>query len=1525
MNTRAAIQTRVSVLPVLIALLFNILLIAPASIGGTVLATHTDGPLVDPIEFPGSDNKTCGQLDDDIGQTWDFEFKINQGSPNGTFEQGDPGVEVTPNVPTDFSVTMSTTNDTLTWSSNLPVLGVFVKGGPVGGNLYNYSALDFPVTHDNGLTVMAADDGQLFGISHVSFCFDEVPRLPRLSIEKSPDGTTVNAGDPISFTITVTNSAQATAAALNVDIDDDLPAGFAWTDNKAECSIDLSSHLHCDIASLAIGASFSVTVSAPTDGSICGVIPNVAFADADGVDQISNPGSVTITCAVIRIEKTPDGGSVTAGDAATFAMTVYNDGDGAATGVTLFDDLPGIGWTIVAAQTTLTTCAISSAVHPTLGSIGEWLSCGPDTVLPGAANAKKATVTRLAMAADCPTINNEASVDTTNDDQDSDTGMIGVLCAQIGVDKTPDNGFVDAPGTATFSIVTTNSGNGNAVGTTLFDDLPEVAGGWDVMANPGGATAWASCTIFDTDHPTLGDIGEWLSCGPETIAASPGPGNTRTVTVSASVTTADCGAVPNNASVATSNDGTDNDGGLITVRCPDLSIEKSTTTPEVNAGDAVSYTVSLPNGGNGSANDVVITDVLPLGIAWSEASDECSIALGTLTCGPLDIPAGQTFSVTLTGTTDEGECPSISNAASFTSSNAGSGSTNEVPTVIIVNCPDLEVEKGGSGVVVAGDEVQFTITVTNNGAGDAYDVVLADNLPALGSGTWAVTAVDGIGLDDCVIASDVLTCSLDVLASGADFSVTVSATSDPDDCPSLTNDASVEASNEPTDTETQADNSDSHAITVNCPDTSIEKDATTPVVNAGDEATFTITVTAGGTGTNQDVTLTDNLIGDNDDWSFAVSGAGSDADCSISESEVLFCDFGDLAPPATVTIVLTYQTDAGDCPSITNSASVSALADTNTSNNASGEVTINVNCPDVTVDKEPVATPISAGEQGQFTIEVTNDGPGTAYDVEVIDHPEEGTVWTVLDDGGFECDSVVGGDQQALSCTLAELAAEASATILIGYTTSQNDCPSVDNAVTVTASNEPQENTENNSDTATIVVECPGLNLLKEADADPIDAGEQASFTLTVWNLGPGDAFDVELHDDLPAGLQWDFEVVSGDATDSDCRIASSLVFGGVQQMSIGCDFGTVGVTSMANGIVIRVFADTERADCGLLENNASADGSNLDEPLTASDSILVKCAEVAIVKTNNQPNPVLPGTNVTFTLNVTVSDGPAEDVVVVDTLPAGFGAPTAISDGGTYSATTREITWNLGVLADGSFELTYQAAVSAGVAHGSQLVNVAVVTSPNSQCPDLETLEPECEDDSTVIVRVPTLVIDKVANAEVITISGPANAPVATPSVVTWTLSYTLTNGPVTNAVITDVVPAGLVYVDGSASNGGVFTDATDTLTWTFPTLSVSGSVTFQTTVDAATISRTVPTVNVTVIDSNETAPDNGQDGITVTVEPPPLGGTPTPRPSLPNTATGIGIGGEPVTVPVELLVAFFIGSLGVLTLANVKARSRR
>ena len=871
--------------------------------------------------------------------------------------------------------------------------------------------------------------------------------------------------------------------------------------------------------------------------------------------------------------------------------------------------------------------------------------------------------------------------------------------------------------------------------------------------------------------------------------------------------------------------------------------------------------------------------------------------------------------------------------------------------------PDLGITKeADADSVNAGDAIGFSIVVDNDGSagtGVAKDVELNDPLPgslALGI-DWQLDAVvfNGTPVGDpgawCEVTgsapTQTLECDFGDLDPGDEFEVQVSSdTSAPDGClnATLPNTAKAIASNHD---EVEA----SASITVECPDLEISKSADAETVSAGDGIGFTVTVAnndAAGTGTAINVTLDDPLPGSTAldvDWSVEavwLNGVevGNPGDyCSITgdaPGQTLECEFGDLAAGESAAVHVTSETSAPDgCLNADLVNVASAEADNHEAITA--DATITVECPDLDVEKVASDELISVGEAVGFTITVTNSdaaGTGTAANVTLNDPLPGSTalgidwslesVWlngVAVDDPNVYCEVTGDAPAQTLECAFGDLEPGDSAAVFVASGTS-----AVEECATANLQNTATADADNHgvitADTS-IIVECPGLNIVKTADADLIDAGDEASFTITVWNAGPGTAFDVELHDTLPAGLTWDFEVLQGDA---DCGIASSLVLGGAEEMSIDCELGDLAASEMEDGVIIRIFADTDRSDCGPMVNTAFADASNDDE-VSSTDEIDVRCTVISLDKANDAVGSVLPGTTVTYTLTLTVDDGPAEGVTVVDSLPVGLENPTSISDGGVASADGSTITWDLGDLADGEYTLTYQATVADDVANGDELVNAAAATSTNSQCPDIENLGPECEDSSTVIVRVPTLVIDKEADADVITISGEADELVADPEIVTWTLTYTLANGPVTNAVITDEIPTGFVFLD--ASDGGQLVDGV--VTWTFATLTESGSVTFRTTVDPETISRVAPTVNVAVIDSDETEPDEGTDSVTVTVEAPPLGGNPTPKPVLPNTAAAIGINGTPVTVPVELLVAFFIGSLGALALANVKARNSR
>ena len=90
-------------------------------------------------------------------------------------------------------------------------------------------------------------------------------------------------------------------------------------------------------------------------------------------------------------------------------------------------------------------------------------------------------------------------------------------------------------------------------------------------------------------------------------------------------------------------------------------------------------------------------------------------------------------------------------------------------------------------------------------------------------------------------------------------------------------------------------------------------------------------------------------------------------------------------------------------------------------------------------------------------------------------------------------------------------------------TTDAQDCGVLLNTATVSASNEPQENQGNNTDSADITVLCPSLNITKIADDQSVSAGDTVGYTITVTNNGPGTAKGVVLSDTLPtnAGLDW--------------------------------------------------------------------------------------------------------------------------------------------------------------------------------------------------------------------------------------------------------------------------------------------------------------------------------------------------------------------------------------------------------------------
>jgi uncharacterized repeat protein (TIGR01451 family) len=424
---------------------------------------------------------------------------------------------------------------------------------------------------------------------------------PNISVTKTADQGTINAGDTAAFTIVVTNNGPGTAN--NVTVNDPLPAGVAWVIDPpvTGCSIT-SGTLSCTFPTLDEGASKTIHISGVTDAQDCGTLSNTATvaADNEGSDQTDNSDTATITvnCPDLTITKTADNASVNAGSDIGFTVTLTNTGAGDATGVSISDALPGgtgVDWSIDS-NTPASSCSITGTA-PT-----QTLSCGPATVASG--GSITVHVTSHTTSASCGTYDNTASFTSTNDGTGNASASTTVDCPDVFVTKTADAPLVEGGDTIGFLITVGNNGPGTANGVTLTDTLPTNGGlAWSIDLIDGQAPgSEAPCSI--TDGVLSCDFGSVESGASHTVHITSPTDSTTT-----------CGAVNNTVTVDALNEpntpeftANDQASASLTVICPGISIVKTVNPVSGNPGDTVTYTYVVKNTGDTTLFNVSVND-----------------------------------------------------------------------------------------------------------------------------------------------------------------------------------------------------------------------------------------------------------------------------------------------------------------------------------------------------------------------------------------------------------------------------------------------------------------------------------------------------------------------------------------------------------------------------------------------------------------------------------------------------------------------------------------------------------------------------------------------------------------------------------------------------------------------------------------------------------------------------------------------------------------------------------------------------
>lgn len=1118
-----------------------------------------------------------------------------------------------------------------------------------------------------------------------------------------------------------------------------------------------------------------------------------------GSQDVPIKNVLAVQQADLSITKSDSPDPATVGGTLTYTITVTNNGPGTAKNVTVTDTLPG-SVTLISAIPSTGSCSGTSTVTCSLGNIS---------------NGDSVTIAIDVTPNSAGTIYNSASVSGTTSDPDnsnnttpsiSTTVNAPVSNADLSITKSADFDPVTVGGTLTYTLtVTNNSTTVDATNVTVTDTLP--AGVTNVNASGSG---WA-CIIS----------GYSVTCTRPTLIKN----TSSVITITVTVQDEGC-SLTNTASVTADQNDPDNSNNTDTITTQvqpsaNLSIIK-TDVPDtsVYAGAILTYTITVTNSGPSTATNVTVTDPLPAGSIFTAVSGSgwtCSQSAGTVTCNrsSLTVTTAPAITITIKAPSDPG---TITNTATVSSNvnDPNSGNNSATASTIVNASANLSITKSDSpDPVTAGENLTYTITVTNNGPSTATGVTVTDTLPSI------LSLVSATASQGTCSGTTTITCSLGTLTNTSQATVTIVTTPTTTSPGTVGNSASVSSSTH--DPISSNNTSTMIMTTVNTKaDLSISKSGTPNPVAMGGTLTYTINVSNLGPSTASSLVMTDNLpsgIG-------FVSASGTGWTCGFSLGVVL-CTMPTLAvgSASPISIVVTAPNITG---TINNIAGISSdTTDPVSGNNSTGQIpTTVIELADLSIAKTATPNPaVPAGGTLTYTISVNNLGPNAASTVTVTDTLPGGVNFVSVNGSGWTC----GHSGGIVTCTIASLAVGAAPDITIVVTAPGTYGTIYNTASITTTSTDPVSGNNNTGSVPTSVTPSSDLSISKSA-ALTVSAGGSLIYTVSVSNIGPSTASGVIVTDTLPLGVGF---VSANGGTDWSCNNSAGVVT---------CN-STVSIpVGPASDIYITITAPNEG---GNITNNAGVTGNEFD-PVGGNDNTLpvvtnvIASSDLSITKTDS-PDPITVGQNLTYIINVS-NNGPstATGVTVTDTLP---GTVTYVSATPSQGSCTGSVTVNctLGNMINGA---SATVTIVVTTTEAGTIYNTASVAGSET--------DPNTGNNTTL--SVPTTV-----NPEAdLSITNIAPALVA---IVGDNVTYTITvtnNGP--SPVTGVVVEATLDSVTyGSATPSQGTCTVTTIVTCTIGTLANGGFATI--TIVAGTNSPASMIGNTASVTANESDPNLGNN----------------------------------------------------------------
>ena len=831
------------------------------------------------------------------------------------------------------------------------------------------------------------------------------------------------------------------------------------------------------------------------------------------------------------------------------------------------------------------------------------------------------------------------------------TSSVDIAVPEIIPDKTANVTDANFGDNVTYTVTVTNDGDVDASQVVIVDQLGN--GLKYVSSSDGG--------VWDEKTNTV----TWIV----DLAA----GKTKTLNVVATVV--GYGNVTNSLAVG-------NKTSKINVNVPEITPNKTVDNKNPNFGDNVTYTIVVSNDGAADAKNVVVKDILAPGFKFIEANyggvyDELTRTVTWI----VDVNAKSHVDLTIKVTVEDYGV--LTN--NVTVGNKTSSVNITVPEIIPNKTADIENPNFG-------DEVTYTVNITNVGKSDAVNVAVRD---VLGEGLELISA-DG-GVYDPITRTITWTVNLN---SGETKSFKVVA--------KVIGYGNV--------TNSLVVGNKTSAVDVDVPEIIPSKDADNKYPNFGDSIDYTITVNNIGKADAKHVVVVDRL----DKGLKYVSSSHNGVYDEASHTVTWVVDIA-----AGSSLDLTVTAVADEYGVLTNNVTVG-------DKRASVDVTVPEIIPGKSVDVENP----NFGDTVTYTVTVTNNGVVDAKQVVVRDVLGEGLKF-VKATGEYTFDE----DSRTVTW-IVDLAKGESQTF---YVTAVSEAYGVlSNNVFV------------GDKIASAVVTVPEIIPGKSVDVENPNFGDTVTYTVTVTNNGVVDAKQVVVRDVLGEGLK--FVKATGEYTfDEDSRTVTWIV-----DLAKG-ESQTFYVTAVAEAY-------------GVLTNDVTVGDK------TASADVVVP--EIIPDKTANITNPNF-GDNVTYTVTVTNDGiGDAKDVVVRDILGEGLTFVDATGNY-TFDKDSRTVTWIVD-LAKGESKVFSVIAIVSGYGN---VTNSLVVGNKTA---GVNVTVPEINPDKTVDNEIPNFGDN-----------------------VTYTVTVTNDGiGDANNVVITDVLDKGLKFLN--ATGNFTYDEKTGTITWT-------------------------------------------------------------------------------------------------------------